>query len=80
MDSSKSGMGLRGQRFSLLVKDGKVAELNIGDPGAFKDSSAEHMLEQLAYRQNNSQVLRAHAPVATKNRNERPQIIWPSYI
>ena len=80
MDSSKSGMGLRGQRFSLLAKDGKVAELNIGDPGAFKVSSAEHMLEQLAYRQNNSQVLRAHAPVATKNRTERPQIIWPSYI
>ena len=48
MDGSKFGMGLRGQRFSMLVKDGKVTELNIEDPGAFKVSSAEHMLEQLA--------------------------------
>jgi peroxiredoxin len=47
MDGSKFGMGLRGQRFSMLVKDGKVAALNIEEPGAFKVSSAEHLLEQL---------------------------------
>ncbi|HPU16151.1 MAG TPA: peroxiredoxin [Polymorphobacter sp.] len=47
MDGSKFGMGLRGQRFSMLVKDGKVVELNIEEPGAFKVSSAEHLLEQL---------------------------------
>jgi peroxiredoxin len=47
MDGSKFGMGLRGQRFSMLVKDGKVVELNIEEPGAFKVSSAEFMLEQL---------------------------------
>ncbi len=47
MDGSKFGMGLRGQRFSMLVKDGVVSALNIEEPGAFKVSSAEHMMEQL---------------------------------
>jgi peroxiredoxin len=47
MDGSKFGMGKRGQRFSMLVKDGKVAELNVEDPGAFKVSSAEHLMAQL---------------------------------
>lgn len=47
MDGSRFGMGLRAQRFSMLVKDGKVVELNIEEPGAFKVSSAEHLLSQL---------------------------------
>lgn len=47
-DGSKFGMGTRGQRFSMLVKDGVVAQLNVEEPGAFKVSSAEHLLEQLA--------------------------------
>ncbi len=47
MDGSKFGMGKRGQRFSMLIKDGKVAELNVEDPGAFKVSSAEHLMAQL---------------------------------
>ena len=47
MDGSKFGLGLRGQRFSMLVKDGVVAELNVEEPGDFKVSSAEHLLGQL---------------------------------
>lgn len=47
-DGSAFGMGVRGQRFSMIVKDGKVAELNIEPPGAFGVSSAEHLLGQLA--------------------------------
>ena len=47
MDGSKFGMGLRGQRFSMLVKDGIVTELNVEEPGAFRVSSAEHLLAQL---------------------------------
>jgi peroxiredoxin len=47
MDASKFGMGIRGQRFSMLVKDGVVTQLNIEDPGAFAVSSAEHMMGQL---------------------------------
>lgn len=47
MDGSKFGMGTRGQRFSLLVKDGVVAEVNVEAPGDFKVSSAEYLLGQL---------------------------------
>lgn len=47
-DGSNFGMGLRGQRFSMIVKDGTVTELNIEPPGAFGVSSAEHLLGQLA--------------------------------
>ena len=47
MDGSKFGLGQRGQRFSMIVKDGVVAELNVEAPGDFKLSSADHMLGQL---------------------------------
>ena len=47
MDGSKFGMGKRGQRFSMIVNDGVVEEVNIEAPGDFKVSSAEHMLNQL---------------------------------
>ncbi len=48
MDASKFGMGIRGQRFSMIVKNGVVTHLNVEDPGAFAVSSAEHMMGQLA--------------------------------
>lgn len=47
MDASRFGMGIRGQRFSMLVKDGKVVQLNVEEPGAFAVSSAEHLMGQL---------------------------------
>ena len=47
MDGSKYGMGLRAQRFSMLVKDGKVVALNVEQPGDFRVSTAEHLLGQL---------------------------------
>ena len=47
MDASGFGMGTRGQRFSLLVNDGKVEQVNVEEPGDFRVSSAEHMLSQL---------------------------------
>ena len=40
-------MGKRGQRFSMVIEDGTVTQLNVEDPGDFKVSSAEHMLGQL---------------------------------
>ena len=46
-DMSKFGMGTRGQRFSMLVNDGVVEQLNVEGPGEFRVSSAEHMLESL---------------------------------
>ncbi|WP_225206665.1 peroxiredoxin [Novosphingobium huizhouense] len=47
MDGSGFGLGTRGQRFSMVVNDGVVEQLNVEAPGDFKVSSAEHMLEQL---------------------------------
>ena len=47
MDGSGFGMGKRGQRFSMIVEDGIVKELNVEAPGDFSISSAEHMLGQL---------------------------------
>jgi peroxiredoxin len=40
-------MGKRGQRYSMIVNDGVVEEINVEQPGDFKVSSAEHMLGQL---------------------------------
>lgn len=47
MDASKYGMGKRSQRFSMLVDNGVVREMNVEEPGAFSVSSAEHLLQQL---------------------------------
>ena len=47
MDGSKFGMGQRGQRYSMLVEDGVVMQLNVEAPGEFKVSSAEYLLDQL---------------------------------
>lgn len=47
MDGSAFGMGKRGQRFSLVVNDGVVEQVNVEAPGEFKVSSAEHLLGQL---------------------------------
>ena len=47
LDATGFGMGLRGKRFSVLVKDGVVKQLNVEGPGEFKVSSAEHILTQL---------------------------------
>jgi peroxiredoxin len=47
MDASKFGMGTRGKRFSVIVKDGVVKQLNVEAPGEFGVSSAETALKQL---------------------------------
>jgi peroxiredoxin len=47
MDGSKFGMGLRSQRYSMIVKDGVVSHLNVEAGGEYKVSSAEYMLPQL---------------------------------
>jgi len=47
MDGSGFGLGTRGQRFSMVVNDGTVEQLNVEAPGAFEVSSAEYMLGQL---------------------------------
>jgi peroxiredoxin len=47
LDGSGAGLGLRGQRFSMVVNDGVVEQLFVEAPGEFKVSTAEHMLESL---------------------------------
>ena len=47
LDGSGFGMGQRSQRYSMIVKDRKVAELNVEQGGEFKVSSADYMLGQL---------------------------------
>jgi glutaredoxin/glutathione-dependent peroxiredoxin len=46
LDLTAKGMGLRSARYSMLVKDGKVATLNVEAPGKFEVSDAATMLAQ----------------------------------
>ena len=48
MDGSKYGMGLRSQRYSMIVNDGKVEQLNVEQGGEFRVSSAEYLLDRLS--------------------------------
>ena len=47
MDGSGFGLGQRGSRWSMVVNDGTVEQLNVEAPGDYSVSSAEHMLGQL---------------------------------
>lgn len=47
MDGSGFGMGTRGQRFSMVINDGVVEQINVEEPGDFRVSSADHLLGQL---------------------------------
>jgi peroxiredoxin len=47
MDATGFEMGIRGQRFALIVDDGVVKSVNVEQKGEFKVSSAESVLEQL---------------------------------
>ena len=47
MDGTKFGMGVRGQRFAIIVKNGTATQVNIEGPGEFKVSAAEFVLKQL---------------------------------
>ncbi|GGB89794.1 peroxiredoxin [Pseudoduganella buxea] len=46
-DFSKFGMGTRSQRYSLLVEDGVVKQLNVEQGGKFEVSNAETLLGQI---------------------------------
>ena len=46
LDLNGKGLGLRSNRYSMLVKDGKVASLNIEGPGKFEVSDAATLLAQ----------------------------------
>ena len=47
LDASRFGMGPRSQRYSMVVEDGVVKELNVEAGGEFRVSAADYMLAQL---------------------------------
>jgi len=47
LDLNARGMGTRMQRFSMLVDDGVVKQLNVEAPGKFEVSGGDTMLKQL---------------------------------
>jgi peroxiredoxin len=47
LNATGFGMGIRGQRFALIVDDGVATGVFVEGPGEFKVSSAEHVLGQL---------------------------------
>ena len=47
MDATGFGMGMRGKRFAVVVKDGVVEQLNVEAPGEFKVSAAEQLVCQI---------------------------------
>ena len=46
LDLTTKGMGLRSNRYSMLVKDGRVVTLNVEAPGKFEVSDADTLLAQ----------------------------------
>ena len=47
LDATGVGLGVRGQRFAMVVDNGVVKTLNVEQPGAFEVSSAEAVLKAL---------------------------------
>jgi peroxiredoxin len=47
LDARSFGMGMRGQRFALVIEDGVVRQVHVEAPGEFKVSGAEHVLASL---------------------------------
>ncbi len=47
LDLTARNMGVRSNRYSMLVQDGVVKALNVEAPGKFEVSNAETMLKQL---------------------------------
>jgi peroxiredoxin len=48
LDARGFGMGMRGQRFALVIENGVVRQVHVEAAGEFKVSSAEHILASLA--------------------------------
>ena len=47
LDGSGFGLGTRGQRFAMVVEDGKITQLHVEAPMEFKVSAAENILASL---------------------------------
>jgi peroxiredoxin len=47
MDLTSRGMGVRSQRYSMLVDNGVVKSINVEGPGKFEVSDADTMLRDV---------------------------------
>ncbi len=47
MDLTKNGLGVRSQRYAMIVQDGIIKDLFVEKPGAFEASTAENVLKHL---------------------------------
>jgi peroxiredoxin len=47
LDAKGFGMGMRGQRFAIVVDKGVATHVDVEAPGQFKVSAADHILSQL---------------------------------
>ena len=47
IDLTAPGMGVRSQRFAMIVEDGKVTWMEIDERGSFEKTAAEHVMTQL---------------------------------
>lgn len=47
LDATGFGMGIRGQRFALVVDNGVVKQVNVEEKGEFRVSSADYVLTQI---------------------------------
>ena len=47
MDLTKNGLGVRSQRYAMIVEDGVIKDLFVEKPGAFEASTAENVLKHL---------------------------------
>ena len=47
MDLTKNGLGVRSQRYAMIVEDGVIKDLFVEKPGAFEASTAENILKHL---------------------------------
>lgn len=47
LDASAYGMGTRAKRFALYVDNGVVQQVHVEEPGEYRVSSAEYMLEHV---------------------------------
>ncbi len=47
LDLVERGLGMRSQRYAMVVKDGTVTKLFVEEGGAYEVSSAEHVLANL---------------------------------
>ena len=47
LDGREFGLGMRGQRFAAIVKNGVATHVNVEAPGEFKVSAADYILKQL---------------------------------